>query len=70
MTTVRAEIAASVWQVKVEVGDRVEAGQELLVLESMKMEIPVCAPVDGTVASISVRPDDKVKEGDDLAELS
>ena len=41
MTIVRAEIPATVWQVKVQVGDTVADGDELMVLESMKMEIPV-----------------------------
>ena len=43
-TTVKAEIPATVWQVRVEVGDQVAADDELVVLESMKMEIPVFAP--------------------------
>ena len=67
MTEVRAEIAANVWQVHVEVGQTVAAGDTLMILESMKMEIPVEAPVAGTVRELSVRPDDQVQEGDLLA---
>ncbi len=66
MAEVRAEIAASVWQVPVEEGQEVTAGQELVILESMKMEIPVEAPVSGTVSDVRVAPDDQVQEGDIL----
>lgn len=61
---VRAEITANVWQVRIEVGAVVVEGDELVILESMKMEIPVIAPVAGTVAEVRVAPDDKVQEGD------
>jgi biotin carboxyl carrier protein len=70
MTQIRSEIPASVWQVKVAKGDQVEAGDELIILESMKMEIPVVAPVGGTVSALHVKPDDRVQEGDMLAELA
>jgi acetyl-CoA carboxylase biotin carboxyl carrier protein len=70
MTLVKAEITANVWQVRTEVGATVAEGDELIVLESMKMEIPVTAPSDGTVAEIRVAPDDKVTEGDVLIVLS
>jgi biotin carboxyl carrier protein len=64
---VSAEITANVWQVRVEAGERVEHGDELVILESMKMEIPVLSPVAGTVAEVLVAPDDQVQEGDVLA---
>jgi acetyl-CoA carboxylase biotin carboxyl carrier protein len=70
VTTVRAEIPATVWQVKVAVGDQVVEGQELLILESMKMEIPVAAPAAGTVEVLHVEPEDRVQEGDALAEIA
>jgi acetyl-CoA carboxylase biotin carboxyl carrier protein len=63
---VKAEIAANVWQVVVEVGATVAEGDELIILESMKMEIPVTAPVGGTVAEVRVKPEDQVQEGDVL----
>ncbi|MFZ4517782.1 MAG: biotin/lipoyl-binding carrier protein [Microthrixaceae bacterium] len=63
-TEVRAEITANVWQVPAEPGQKVAEGDELAILESMKMEIPVTAPVPGTVASVAVAPDDQVVEGD------
>ncbi|HEY7042457.1 MAG TPA: biotin/lipoyl-binding carrier protein [Nocardioidaceae bacterium] len=69
MTEVRAEITANVWQVRTEVGADVAEGDELVILESMKMEIPVAAPGPGRVAELRVVPDDKVQEGDVLVVL-
>jgi biotin carboxyl carrier protein len=57
-------MAANVWQVRTEVGARVEEGDELVILESMKMEIPLTAPHAGTVMEVRVAPEDKVQEGD------
>jgi acetyl-CoA carboxylase biotin carboxyl carrier protein len=62
-----AEIAANVWQVPVEVGQAVAEGDTVAILESMKMEIPVEAPVAGTVSELRVAPDDQVNEGDVIA---
>ena len=70
MTEVRAEITANVWQVPAEVGATVAAGDELVILESMKMEIPVEAPIAGTISAVHVAPNDQVTEGDLLVELS
>ena len=67
MQEVHAEIAANVWQVRTEVGASVAEGDELVILESMKMEIPVVAPVAGTVSEIRVKPEDQVQEGDVVA---
>jgi biotin carboxyl carrier protein len=64
---VHAEIAANVWQVRVEVGQEVAEGDELIILESMKMEIPVEAPAAGRVAELRVAEKDQVQEGDVLA---
>lgn len=61
---VRAEITANVWQVPVRVGQQVAEGDEVAILESMKMEIPVFAPTAGTVREVAVAPDDQVVEGD------
>jgi urea carboxylase len=60
VTEVRAEITANVWQVRVEPGQHVDVGDELVVLESMKMEIPVVAPHAGVVATVHVKPEDSV----------
>jgi biotin carboxyl carrier protein len=67
VTEVHAEITANVWQVHVEVGQSVAEGDTLAILESMKMEIPVEAPVAGTVTDVKVKPEDQVQEGDLIA---
>ncbi len=67
MAEVVAEITANVWQVTASVGQTVAEGDELVVLESMKMEIPVTAPVAGTVTEVRVAPKDSVREGDVVA---
>lgn len=67
MTEVRAEITANVWQVHAEPGTAVSEGDTLVILESMKMEIPVEAPVAGTVREMKVAPNDQVHEGDLIA---
>ena len=69
MTEVRAEITANVWQVPAEVGATVSEGDELVILESMKMEIPVEAPSAGTITAVHVAPDDQVTEGALLVEI-
>jgi biotin carboxyl carrier protein len=69
MAEVRAEITANVWQVPATVGQTVSEGDELIILESMKMEIPVVAPCDGTITAVHVAPDDQVKEGDLVIEI-
>ena len=66
---IRAEMVANVWMITSEVGQAVEADHELMILESMKMEIPVHAPAAGTVTAIHVVPDQVVQEGDLLAEM-
>jgi biotin carboxyl carrier protein len=63
MTAVRTEVAGSVWKVEVAVGQAVAAGDALVIVESMKMEIPVEAPAAGTVAEIRVAEGDRVAEG-------
>lgn len=67
--TVRAEMVASVHSIIAEVGDELEAGDTLVILESMKMEIPVIAEQSGTVAEIAVSAGDVVQEGDVIAIL-
>lgn len=69
MNEVHAELAANVWKVLVSPGDAVEADQPLLILESMKMEIPVVAPAPGTVAEIACAEGDSVAEDDILVVL-
>jgi len=67
---VRAEVTSNVWQLAVSPGAKVAAGDRLLVLESMKMEIAVNAPAAGTVARILVSPGTLVSAGQLLAVLS
>jgi biotin carboxyl carrier protein len=67
MTEVRSEMVANVWRVVVESGDRVSAGDPLVILESMKMEIPVAAPADCTVVEVRVAEGGQVQEGDVIA---
>jgi acetyl-CoA carboxylase biotin carboxyl carrier protein len=66
---IASELVANVAQVHVTVGERVEAGQELVLLESMKMEIPMLAEAPGTVTAVHVVPGDVVQEGDVLVVL-
>lgn len=67
---VRAEMVANVWKIQVAVGDTVEEGDTLVILESMKMEIPVIAEVDGTISALGVSEGQVVQEGDLIAEIS
>jgi acetyl-CoA carboxylase biotin carboxyl carrier protein len=64
---VRAEMVANVWKVVVNQGDSVEDGDTLVILESMKMEIPVLAESAGTVQELRVNEGDVVQEGDVIA---
>ena len=66
---VEAEMVANVWKVVVAPGQTVAAGDTLVILESMKMEIPVEAPVDGTVGEIAVTEGGVVQEGDLIATI-
>lgn len=67
---IRAEMVASVHSVVVVAGDAVDVGDTLMILESMKMEIPVLTEFAGTVLELSVGPGDVVREGDVLAIVS
>lgn len=61
--SVDSHIAGNLWQVQVEVGSRVAAGDTLVILESMKMEIPLLAPMAGVVRQILVQPGSAVRAG-------
>jgi acetyl-CoA carboxylase biotin carboxyl carrier protein len=67
MTEVRAEMVANVWQVVASEGDQVTDGDTLVILESMKMEIPVLAEGPGTLTKLAVAEGDVVQEGDLIA---
>ena len=62
-TRVRSEIAGSVWKIAVAIGDRVAEDDPLLILESMKMEIPLLAPRAGVVKEILVAEGEPIAEG-------
>jgi acetyl-CoA carboxylase biotin carboxyl carrier protein len=66
---VEAHITGTVWKIEVEVGDQVEEGDTVAILESMKMEMPVEAEDPGVVAEISVEEGQSVSEGDPLVVL-
>ncbi|MFL6051668.1 MAG: biotin/lipoyl-binding carrier protein [Actinoallomurus sp.] len=67
MAEVRAEMVANVWKVLVSEGDRVEDGDTLVILESMKMEIPVLVEDSGTITTLKVAEGDVIQEGDLIA---
>ena len=70
VTEIVAEMVANVLSVPVAPGDSVRAGDTVVLLESMKMEIPVLLEAAGTVRAVKVAPGDVVQEGDVLVELT
>ena len=64
--TVQSDVTGTVWKIEVSVGDAVQAEQSLVILESMKMEIPASAPQAGTVLKVLVAEGEAVAEGQDL----
>ena len=64
-----SEISGSIWKINCKVGDVIEAGQEVLIIESMKMEIPVVSNFSGVVVSIFVEEGEMVNEDQKLIEL-
>jgi len=62
-TNVEAHITGTVWKIEVKVGDQVSEGDTVVILESMKMEMPVESPVSGTVQSIAIEEGQPVDEG-------
>ncbi|MCK9740148.1 urea carboxylase [Pseudomonas syringae] len=67
---VDSHIAGNLWQVQVQPGDRVEAGDVLVILESMKMEIPLLAPIAGVVQDVRVQPGSAVRAGQRVVVLA
>ena len=66
---VKSEIAGNVWKIQVKPGDRVELEGEIMILESMKMEIPLLSPKAGTVKEIRVSEGEAIGEGHVVAIL-
>jgi acetyl-CoA carboxylase biotin carboxyl carrier protein len=64
---IRAEMVANVWKVVASAGDAVSEGDTLVILESMKMEIPVVVESDGVVQQLAVSEGDVVQDGDLIA---
>ena len=70
MGIIKSEMAGTVLEVKVKAGDSIKAGQEIVVLESMKMEVPVAASKSGKVTEVKKQVGDFVNEGEALIELA
>lgn len=66
---VKSNMAGTVWKVLVKEGDTVTAGQEVVILESMKMEIPIEAETGGVVKAVKVKEGEFVNDGDLVVEL-
>ncbi len=64
---IRAEMVANVWKILVAQGDAIQDGDTLVILESMKMEIPVLAESSGSITELAVGEGDVVQEGDLIA---
>jgi acetyl-CoA carboxylase biotin carboxyl carrier protein len=68
-TNVTAHITGTVWKIEVKVGDLVSVGQSCVIIESMKMEMPVEAPIEGKVVTLTCTEGQAVSEGDVLLTL-
>ena len=69
LTTLRSEIAGTIWKIEVSQGGQVAQGDTLIVIESMKMEIPVVAEQGGKVVEILVAEQEPVSEGQELIRI-
>jgi acetyl-CoA carboxylase biotin carboxyl carrier protein len=69
MTVVSAHITGTVWRVEVHPGDHVDAGDTVVILESMKMEMPIETDEEGTVSRVLVEEGQTVHEGEPVVEL-
>jgi acetyl-CoA carboxylase biotin carboxyl carrier protein len=69
-TNIESPVVGTVWKIEVEIGDSVEPGDVVMILESMKMEIPVEVETAGTVTAIEVAEGDAVAEGDVVVMLA
>lgn len=66
---IKAHITGTVWKITAEVGDDVEEDEIVMILESMKMEMPIEAPSEGTITKFLVAEGDAVQEGQAVAEM-
>lgn len=69
MTLVKANMAGTVWKIVVSEGEQVQEGQDVAILESMKMEIPVATESSGVVKKIFVQEGDFINVDDDILEI-
>lgn len=69
MANIKAHITGTVWKIEVKAGDKVEEGTTVVILESMKMEMPVESEDEGTVKAVLVSEGQAVTEGQPLVEL-
>ena len=69
VVNVKSEIAGNVWKIQTKPGDRIEVDGEIMILESMKMEIPVLSPKAGTIKEIKVSEGEAIAEGQLVAIL-
>lgn len=69
MTIVKASMAGTVWKILVAEGEQVSAGQDVVILESMKMEIPIATEEAGTVKRIITAEGEFINVDDDLVEI-
>ncbi|MGK0360485.1 MAG: acetyl-CoA carboxylase biotin carboxyl carrier protein [Bradymonadia bacterium] len=67
---IKAHITGTVWKIEVEVGDEIEEEETVMILESMKMEMPIEALADGTITEILVVPNEPVQEGQVVARMT
>jgi acetyl-CoA carboxylase biotin carboxyl carrier protein len=67
MAEVKAELVGNLWKIVTEVGQTVEEDDTLMILESMKMEIPITSPITGTIREILVKEGEVVQEGQTVA---
>ncbi|WP_299654084.1 acetyl-CoA carboxylase biotin carboxyl carrier protein subunit [uncultured Jannaschia sp.] len=66
---VKTDITGNVWKIEAEIGQALSEDDPIMILESMKMEIPVASPEDGTLVEILVSPEDVVTEGTVVARI-
>ena len=66
---IKAHITGTVWKIEAQIGDELEEDEVVMILESMKMEMPIEAPADGTLTEILVAEGDAVQEGQVVARM-
>lgn len=69
MATITASMAGNVWKILVSEGEEVKEGQDVVILESMKMEIPIAAEQDGVVRKVHIQEGDFVNDDDGLVDI-